>query len=151
MTRNGMAYALPTSAPRTADTGSSLLLPTPEANTASNGGSQHPDKRRSGGHSVNLQDVAEHLLPTPTSRDHKGANQRGDTTCLTGALLPTPRATRGGSATETVALLPTPTATPYGNNQSLGPNATVRPSLDTLFNGDSTNLRSADGSEPSDG
>jgi hypothetical protein len=110
MTRNGMAYALPISVPRTADTGSSSLLPTPEANTASNGGSQHPDKRRMGGHSVNLQDVAEHLLPTPTSRDHKGANQRGDTSCLTGALLPTPRATRGGSATETVMLLPTPTS-----------------------------------------
>ena len=37
------------------------LLPTPEANTASNGGSQHPDKRKAGGHSVNLQDVIEHL------------------------------------------------------------------------------------------
>jgi hypothetical protein len=31
------------------------------------------------------------------------------------------------------ALLPTPTPTPYGNNQSNGPNATVRPSLDSLF------------------
>jgi DNA (cytosine-5)-methyltransferase 1 len=29
-------------------------------------------------------------LPTPTSRDWKGHNQRGDDTCLTGALLPTP-------------------------------------------------------------
>ena len=29
-------------------------------------------------------------LPTPTSRDWKGPNQRGDDTCLTGALLPTP-------------------------------------------------------------
>ncbi len=40
----------------------------------------------------------EALLPTPTSRDHKGHNQRGDETCLTGALLPTPRvaATRTG-------------------------------------------------------
>ena len=36
------------------------------------------------------------LLPTPTSRDHKGANQRGDETCLTGALLPTPAASDGG-------------------------------------------------------
>lgn len=32
------------------------------------------------------------LLPTPTSRDGKGANQRGDETCLSGALLPTPNA-----------------------------------------------------------
>lgn len=35
------------------------------------------------------------LLPTPTTRDHKGQNQRGDTSCLPGALLPTPRATDG--------------------------------------------------------
>jgi len=35
------------------------------------------------------------LLPTPTTRDHKGRNQRNDDTCLTGALLPTPRATDG--------------------------------------------------------
>jgi DNA (cytosine-5)-methyltransferase 1 len=33
------------------------------------------------------------LLPTPTSRDGKGANQRADETCLHGALLPTPRST----------------------------------------------------------
>lgn len=30
------------------------------------------------------------LLPTVTARDHKGHNQRGDDTCLAGALLPTP-------------------------------------------------------------
>lgn len=35
------------------------------------------------------------ILPTPTSRDHKGSNQRDDTTCLIGALLPTPRASDG--------------------------------------------------------
>lgn len=56
------------------------LLPTPEANTASNGGSQHPDKRRAGGHSVNLQDVAEHLLPTPTAMDHRASGGNPHTT-----------------------------------------------------------------------
>ena len=81
MTRDGTAYALPTWEQRTDDSESSssphlptpratrggsatetvALLPTPEANTGSNGGSQHPDKRRAGGHSVNLQDVIEHL------------------------------------------------------------------------------------------
>lgn len=30
------------------------------------------------------------MLPTPTTRDHKGHNQRNDASCLTGALLPTP-------------------------------------------------------------
>jgi DNA (cytosine-5)-methyltransferase 1 len=42
------------------------LLPTPDAYSGSRGGSQHPEKRRDGGHTVSLADVAEHrLLPTP--------------------------------------------------------------------------------------
>ena len=62
-------------------------------------------------------------LPTPTARDWKGHNERRDATCLTGALMPTPRASDGthvgpgqrGSAgdlmlSSAVALLPTPTA-----------------------------------------
>lgn len=52
-------------------------LPTPEANTATNGGSQHPDKRRAGGHSINLQDAVEHLLPTPAVND-MGAGKTPD-------------------------------------------------------------------------
>lgn len=80
-----------------------VLLPTPGAYDGERGGSQHPEKRREGNHSVSIQDVAEHLI-----------------------LMPTPRASRGGSATETmyqlgavrvdderrqgqVVLLPTPT------------------------------------------
>lgn len=46
-----------------------------------------------------VRDVAS-LLPTPTSRDHKGRNQRNDDPCLPGAvdrLLPTPAASRSGS------------------------------------------------------
>ena len=39
--------------------------------------------------------AVDRLLPTPTSRDGKGRNQRNDATCLPGALLPTPRATDG--------------------------------------------------------
>lgn len=55
-------------------------------------------------------------LPTPVARDHKGANIRGDDSCLHGALLPTPRVSdtngagqhgHGGSKVETaVAMLP---------------------------------------------
>jgi hypothetical protein len=45
----------------------SRLLKTPTAQLASNGGSQHPDKRRSGGHGPTLADEVEHLLPTPTA------------------------------------------------------------------------------------
>ncbi len=37
------------------------------------------------------------LLPTPTARDHKGQNQRKDTSCLPGALLAAfPVADNGG-------------------------------------------------------
>jgi DNA (cytosine-5)-methyltransferase 1 len=66
------------------------------------------------------------MLPTTTARDHKGHNQRGDASCLTGALLPTPTATDAASssgsnpawghgttltdAARAVALLPTTTA-----------------------------------------
>lgn len=104
------------------------LLKTPTAQLAVNGGSQHPDKRRQGGHGPTLADQIEQqllptpratdgtkggpnqrgssgdlmlpsavqgLLPTPTTRDGKGPNQRGDATCLTGALLPTPTAADG--------------------------------------------------------
>lgn len=74
------------------------LLPTPAANIASNGGSQHPDKRRAGGHQPSIQDVAEHLLPTPmvgsTSPAAHGQisgdyRRRMDEAL---ALMPTPRA-----------------------------------------------------------
>lgn len=67
--------------------------------------------------------VQARVLPTPTVRDVKGHNQRRDDTCLTGALLPTPRASDGekggpnqrGSSGDlmlpsAVALLPTPSA-----------------------------------------
>jgi DNA (cytosine-5)-methyltransferase 1 len=86
------------------------LLPTPDAYSGSRGGAQHPDKRREGGHSVTIQDVAENLFPTP-------------------------RATRGGSNTEIAyglggersdegrpqgeVLLPTPTAS---EGEKGGPN-----------------------------
>ena len=46
-----------------------LLLPTPDAYSAERGGSQHPDKRRAGGHTVTLADSVEHLLPTPVVND----------------------------------------------------------------------------------
>lgn len=45
------------------------LLPTPDAYAADRGGSQPPEKRRAGGHSVSLSDVTEHLLPTPKAGD----------------------------------------------------------------------------------
>ena len=59
--RNGTAYERPTSGHPTAAPGTSSLPPTPSASLGVNGGSQHPDKRRVGGHSVQLHDVIEHL------------------------------------------------------------------------------------------
>jgi DNA (cytosine-5)-methyltransferase 1 len=86
------------------------------------------------------------ILPTPTARDDKGHNQRGDTSCLTGALLPTPRATDGtnggpnqrGSSGDLMLpsavhqLLPTPTASQFPSNKSLSPGATERPALGAI-------------------
>ena len=90
------------------------LLPTPDAYSGNRGGSQHPEKRRDGGHTVSLADVTEHeLLPTPTVGNATGGNaQRGGARASEqllpgiavavagGSLMPTPRATRGGSSTE---------------------------------------------------
>lgn len=55
------------------------LLKTPTAQLAANGGSQHPDKRKAGGHGPTLADQVEHLLPTPRASDGTkgGPNQRG--------------------------------------------------------------------------
>ena len=125
------------------------LLPTPGANLADNGGPQHPDKRRAGGHSVSLDDAVHALLPTPKATNNENRSSAWATGPNLGeaiaALLSTPRATGGtkggpnqrGSSGDLmlpsdVQLLPTPTATPYGNNQSASPGATVRPSLDTM-------------------
>ena len=59
--RSGTAYERPTSEPLT-DGSASSLLPTPDAYEASRGGSQHPDKRREGGHSPYLASVVEWTL-----------------------------------------------------------------------------------------
>lgn len=57
----GACYQLPPWEHPTDEIASSSLLPTPSASLASNGGSQHPHERRSGGHSAQLHDVVEHL------------------------------------------------------------------------------------------
>lgn len=66
------------------------LLKTPTAQLAVNGGSQHPDKRREGGHGPTLADQVEHLLPTPRAADGNGRRSLPDT------LLPTPLSADGG-------------------------------------------------------
>jgi hypothetical protein len=71
MTHGGQLYALPALAPPTLVPDCLPLLKTPTAQLATNGGSQHPDKRRQGGHGPTLADEIEHLLPTPAARDWK--------------------------------------------------------------------------------
>lgn len=60
MTRSGVLSELPTSVPLTSESACSLLA-TLQANLGSCGGSQPPEKRREGGHSVSLADQIEHL------------------------------------------------------------------------------------------
>ncbi len=125
MTLAGVLYGLPMSGPATAEPASSSLptptvgdsksgkevamLPTPTV--ADDMGTTYRNPRADANfdtsHAVTLAQVAYRrfheecpsrpgsLMPTPTSRDGKGRNQRDDETCLPGAvgnLLPTPRA-----------------------------------------------------------
>jgi len=56
---------------------------TPTSQLAVNGGSQHPDKRKAGGHGPTLADEVEHLLPTPMATDageNPAPNARANTT-----------------------------------------------------------------------
>lgn len=85
------------------------LPPTPAAYDGMKGGSQHPAKRRAGGHQPSVADVVEHLLPTPcaspsgnTPEEHlrkKPGRERvtdlsilveNDLLATGGKLLPTP-------------------------------------------------------------
>lgn len=133
MTRNGVAFALPTWAPPTTGSASSSsppaktfrtpaaaeaeggprdrnrpgatmrlsdqvreemedgnlrVLKTPTSQLAVNGGSQHPDKRRAGGHGPTLADEVEHLLPTPTAMDaHSSGGSTPSNVTLTDATV----------------------------------------------------------------
>jgi hypothetical protein len=129
MTCGGAVLELLMSEHPTAGSGYSSLLVTPTAQLAVNGGAQHPDKRKDGGHGPTLADQVEFLLPTPLAHMN-GASQReideGNPRSRLEtevALLPTPRATDGtkggpnqrGSSGDlmlpsAVQLLPTPRA-----------------------------------------
>lgn len=134
--RGGRVFALPMSVPRTDGSGGSALLPTP---TAGQGRNNTSGRRQDSQHNTGetLQDVAYRmargmaLLPTPTSRDHKGRNQRDDASCLPGAverLLPTPRASDANGA---------------GHHGTGGPD--LRTAISELSNGDLTSPPSDDG------
>jgi len=86
-----------------------VLLKTPTSQLAVNGGSQHPDKRREGGHGPTLADEVEHLLPTPTVGNVTGGNARRGGARSSELLLP-------GVA---MSLLPTPLTTTATGVQEL--------------------------------
>ncbi|MFF2041812.1 hypothetical protein ACFVVX_15390 [Kitasatospora sp. NPDC058170] len=103
------------------------LLLTPTSNLGTIGGSQHPDRRKAGGHGPNLSDLVEHLLPTPRASDGTkgGPNQRGSKGDLTlpfaaARLQPAPTAqhgtVRGRRNTDTPSQLPGQTRLPMGND-----------------------------------
>lgn len=90
------------------------LLPTPNAAKAAN--DLALTKSGDGRDNPNKLGWAVALLPTPKMTDTRSAapgdlRRNGPDLRALPMLLPTPRATRGGSATETVSLLPTPRAT----------------------------------------
>jgi DNA (cytosine-5)-methyltransferase 1 len=89
------------------------LLKTPTSQLATNGGSQHPDKRKAGGHGPTLADEVEwllsptreaSLLPTPTARDWRSA----------GLAESHHERTQAQPLSEIVHMLPTPQATSWG-------------------------------------
>lgn len=99
---NQVAELLPT--PRATRGGSAtettLLLPTPQAREGDEcqrgpDPERHKGSKSMGGRRVNLDDAIAAIeiqapwvmLPTPTSRDWKGRNQRDDDSCLPGAVL----------------------------------------------------------------
>lgn len=89
--RSGALYEHPTWVPATAASGCSSLLPTPNASDFR--GSTSPESAKDWAQrGVNLPERIQRLrrLPTPTARDHKGQNQRKDTSCLPGAITSLP-------------------------------------------------------------
>jgi hypothetical protein len=117
-----------------------LLLKTPTAQLAANGGSQHPDKRRQGGHGPTLADQVEHqLLPTPAARDWKS----GQSNIMDRNARP---------LNEVVEmLLPTPVAADGGLNRGSSAGYGLRNVSREISRGESTNSPSDAGSESSGG
>ncbi len=109
--RSGRLYERPTSVPLTSGSGcsSSPLLKTPTAQLAINGGSQHPDKRKVGGHGPTLADEVEHLLPTPRATDTGTPGRRAS------------EGWRPPLSQVVIPLMPTPTASDSKSSSGANP------------------------------
>lgn len=87
------------------------LLPTPDAYSGSRGGSQDPEKRRDGGHTVSIADVAEHsLLGTPRASQGIVNDLRNP------IAIGNPR----GRLEDQIALMPTPSVSNSHGNEVNG-------------------------------
>jgi hypothetical protein len=131
-------------------------LKTPTANLGSNGGSQHPAKRKAGGHGPTLADEIEHLLPTPTASDGvKGSpNQRhGDGSLTLASTAAELAAADAPTSMEDVKpLLPTPTSADANGGAGTTPKRKGGMNLRTAITrlptgGASSGPPSADGNE----
>lgn len=149
MTRSGNAFELPMWERPTVESVASSLLKTPTAQLAVNGGSQHPEKRKSGGHGPTLADEVEHLLPTPVVTDSAGARNK-----TAGRSNPNSQHHSGTTLTDAVTLLPTPNAARAANDTDLtvsgdGRDRPNKPgwAIALLPTGDSIDQRSNDGNE----
>lgn len=112
---NGMGMPLPIAV---------QLLPTPDAYAGDRGGSQNPEKRRDGGHTVSLADVAEHaLLGTP--RTAQGImNDLRDR-----SAIGNPR----GRLEDQIALMPTPSVSNSHGNEVNGRGEPLLPGVVNLL------------------
>lgn len=123
--RSGEVFELPKWEAATHDSASSSLLKTPTQQLGVNGGSQHPDKRKAGGHGPTLADEVEHLLlPTVTTQD--AANNGGpsqfkrNTPPLNTRVLMLPQPTVSDMSVDgkPAQLLPTPAACVANDGES---------------------------------
>jgi len=108
------------------------LLRTPTAQLAVNGGSQHPDKRKAGGHGPTLADEVEHLLPTPAVND-MGASYTPETWDAWTARMKAEHGNGNGHGNslsiEALRLMPTPTTTQRGADPNLDDRPGAGPNL----------------------
>jgi hypothetical protein len=131
------------------------LLKTPTAQLAVNGGSQHPDKRKAGGHGPTLADQVEHLLPTPQANDARGnGNPKRLEPRIGGGNW-----AAGNLRDQVQVLLPTPTAMDsHGARNATANRSAVKPATnndgwtlcDVFWTGEVTGRRSSDGLPSSD-
>ena len=126
-----------------------ILLKTPTSQLAVNGGSQHPDKRRQGGHGPTLADEVEHLLPTPQAADAVGSRVESEL----GGTRPSgaKRSISLSTATAHGPLLPTPTAMDcHASGGSSPSDVTLTDAIVRTELGARTNPRFGDGSTSAD-